>query len=119
MVKEKIFGITNKEKALIIRVKRSDTLIKNLNNIIISVDKTSDGLYDYSCDIDKKIPKYSKLIGRDYDFFYWDESLYVSVFPQSITLILRKDSKHFETLNKLLLEKFSFIKVKLPKEKKK
>jgi hypothetical protein len=116
MAKAKIYSISNTEKTLWIRIKRTESVIKDINSVLIGAVKSSKGICFYNDKTGEDyLPKYSKLIGSDSMFYLDEESVYLMFFSKTVAIVLRKDSKHYDKLHKLILDKFKFVKNKYAK----
>ncbi|MBR9704031.1 hypothetical protein GOV12_01360 [Candidatus Pacearchaeota archaeon] len=115
-MKKNIISSSNTEKTLWIRLKRDVDIIKEIQDIIISIDNKTDGLEDYGDNVGNFLPLYNDFIGNYRKFFNDEESMYLFFFKDSVLVILRKESKYFNKLKKIFFDKYEFFDI--PKNKK-
>ncbi|MBI2629225.1 hypothetical protein HYW74_04025 [Candidatus Pacearchaeota archaeon] len=110
--KGKIKGISHTEKVLWLKLEVNNKALKIVHEIISKFNDNI-GLEQFDDNLGNYLPlEYKYYQNTDYRFFEEEESLFLVFTETHINVILLKDSKLFNKLEKEFMDHFEFIEPK-------
>ncbi|MBS3084257.1 hypothetical protein J4423_05610 [Candidatus Pacearchaeota archaeon] len=108
-MKLKIKGTSNTDRCFWIRVQPNNKSVSAISEILESLG-IYDGLKTRNKEEELYLPKYKELEGDNYQLSSTKEErdIYIIFTTKSCNIIIFKDSKNFEKIKNLFLEKFDF-----------
>ncbi|MEK6908821.1 MAG: hypothetical protein AABX23_02090 [Nanoarchaeota archaeon] len=108
----KITSLFDSKRSLWMKIKLTDDVIKTLHNVLKSINQNISGLESQDLDdwcgsSESHLSGINYFKDKEFKFFGNDEDIYIIFTSNYCDVIIFKDSKRFDKIKKLFLEKFN------------